>query len=205
MRRIFYFVTLLLVAIACEKEVEFSCRVVESEVENITETSATLTATVHATDYSLINRIAFIVGSNSDNMDIYPTNIGRMVELELDDLKPATAYQYNIVVYANGDSWILEGGNFATLSVNNEPEPEPEPEPEEPEIVEVPEIYLETIRPKLEKFPDLIEGIDDKNDIEEMFNSYLIWQERNLIEPIAIGQNCKTVFVFNPIIQKIEE
>ena len=107
MKRLFYIATLLLVAIACEKEVEFTCRVVESEVENITETSATLTATVHASDYALINRIAFMVGVNSDDMDVYPTNIGRMVELELDDLKPATTYLYNIVVYANGDSWVL--------------------------------------------------------------------------------------------------
>jgi DNA/RNA endonuclease G (NUC1) len=77
--------------------------------------------------------MGFLVSTNGKD-EVYPSNVGRMIELEVDDLKPATAYEYSIIVYANGDSWLLEGGSFKTLSVNEEPEPNPEPNPEpEPE------------------------------------------------------------------------
>ena len=61
MKRVFYIMTLLLVAIACEKEVNFACRVVECDVEHIAETSATITATVYASDYGAIEQMGFMV------------------------------------------------------------------------------------------------------------------------------------------------
>ena len=125
MKRLFYIVVLLFVAVACEKEASFSCRVIEHGVEGVTETSATLSATVYASNYGAIDRMGFVLSTNGKD-EIYPSNIGRMIELEVDDLKPATAYEYSIIVYANGDSWLLEGGAFKTLSVNEEPNPEPE-------------------------------------------------------------------------------
>ena len=128
MKRLFYIVALLFVAVACEKEASFSCRVIEHGVEGVTETSATLSATVYASNYGAIDRMGFVLSTNGKD-EIYPSNIGRIVELEVEDLKPATAYEYSIIVYANGDSWLLEGGAFKTLSVNEEPNPEPEPDP----------------------------------------------------------------------------
>ena len=128
MKRLLYIVALLFVAVACEKEASFSCRVIEHGVEGVTETSATLSATVYASNYGAIDRMGFVLSTNGKD-EIYPSNIGRMIELEVEDLKPATAYEYSIIVYANGDSWLLEGGAFKTLSVNEEPNPEPEPDP----------------------------------------------------------------------------
>ena len=129
MRFVIPFFALFLFAVGCEKEVTFSCKVVESEVENITETGVTLTATVFASDYDAVDRMGFMLSEQGSNYELYPSNIGRMIECDIDDLKPNTRYTYRIVVYALGDSWIMEGGEFRTLSDNEEPEPEPEPEP----------------------------------------------------------------------------
>ena len=57
MKRLFYIVALLFVAVACEKEASFSCRVIEHGVEGVTETSATLSATVYASNYGAIDRM----------------------------------------------------------------------------------------------------------------------------------------------------
>ncbi len=119
---------LLFVAVACEKEASFSCRVIEHGVEGVTETSATLTATVYASNYGAVDRMGFVLSTNGRD-EIYPSNIGRMIEVAVDDLKPATSYEYSIIIYANGDSWLLEGGSFKTLSVSEEPDPDPDPDP----------------------------------------------------------------------------
>ena len=150
MKRLFYIIMLLVVAVACEKEIAFTCRVIEHDVEKITETSATLTATVFASNYDAIDRIGFVVSVNGKD-EVYPTNIGRMIEVELTELNPATTYEYDIIIYANGDSWVLEGDKFKTLNTQDEPEPTPDPEPDptpEPEPDPTPEPEPDpTLRP----------------------------------------------------------
>ena len=141
MKRLFYIIMLLVVAVACEKEIAFTCRVIEHDVEKITETSATLTATVFASNYDAIDRMGFVVSVNGKD-EVYPTHIGRMIEVELTELNPATTYEYDIIIYANGDSWVLEGDKFKTLNTRDEPEPTPDPEPDptpEPEPDPTPE------------------------------------------------------------------
>lgn len=147
-------IAVVLCAVACEKIVEFSCSVVDSEAANITTNGVTLEATVNASDYAAIERMGFLVAkSGSDNYDMYPVDKGRIIELEIEDLKPKTSYKYRIFVMAAGENWNLEGGEFTTLeegnnnddSENNEdnnddnnednnddprPDPEPDPEPE---------------------------------------------------------------------------
>ena len=73
MKRLFYIVALLFVAVACEKEASFSCRVIEHGVEGVTETSATLSATVYASNYGAIDRMGRVEDGNqkvsmSDNV-----------------------------------------------------------------------------------------------------------------------------------------
>ena len=154
-------IAVVLCAVACEKIVEFSCNVVESEATKITTCSVTLEATVNASDYAAIERMGFLVAkSGSDNYDMYPVSTGRIIELEIDDLKPKTTYKYRIFVMAAGENWNLEGGEFTTLEQstgddnsgdndedndnnedsgddnNDDPRPDPEPDPEpEPEPV----------------------------------------------------------------------
>ena len=140
MRLLIPFFALLLFAVGCEKEVDFSCKVVESEVTNIAQTSVTLSATVHASDYGAIDRMGFMLSEQGGEYELYPSNIGRIIECDIEDLKPDTRYAYRVVVYAVGDSWIVEGGEFKTLSDKVEPEPEPEPDPTpEPEPDPTPE------------------------------------------------------------------
>ena len=144
-------IAVVLCAVACEKIVEFSCNVVESEATKITTCSVTLEATVNASDYAAIERMGFLVAkSGSDNYDMYPVSTGRIIELEIDDLKPKTTYKYRIFVMAAGENWNLEGGEFTTLEQstgddndedndnnedsgddnNDDPRPDPEPDPD---------------------------------------------------------------------------
>ena len=123
-------IAVVLCAVACEKIVEFSCNVVESEATKITTCSVTLEATVNASDYAAIERMGFLVAkSGSDNYDMYPVSTGRIIELEIDDLKPKTTYKYRIFVMAAGENWNLEGGEFTTLAVSDDPNPDPNPDP----------------------------------------------------------------------------
>ena len=131
MRRLLNVIAVLLFAVACQKEVVFTCRVVDSEATKITQTGVKLEATVHASDYAVIEEMGFMVArQGSDVYEAYPVENGRVLEVEIDDLKPNTSYTYRIFVRAVDDSWLLEGGTFKTLAENEEPAPEPEPEPE---------------------------------------------------------------------------
>ena len=149
MKRLFYALLLLFVAVACEKESAFTCRVVECDATNVTTNSVTLEATVYASNYGAIDQMGFMVTvKGQDKYEIYPVDKGRMVEVTIDELKPNVEYSYRILVRAVGDSWSLEGGTFSTLKEADEPEPEhtpdpdprPEPEPDpEPEPEPTPE------------------------------------------------------------------
>ncbi len=122
---------LLFVAVACEKEVAFTCSVVDSEVTTISTDSATIEATVNASNYGTIERMGFMVArSGSEKYDMYPAEKGRIIEVIVEDLKPSTSYTYRIFVMAAGETWSLEGGKFTTLDVNEDPEPDPTPDPE---------------------------------------------------------------------------
>ena len=121
----------LLFAVACEVDVDFTCRVVESEATNITEDGVTLEAVVNATDYGVIDRMGFAVAvAGSEEYDIYPAERGRVIEVDITDLQPSTNYAYRIVVIAVGDTWSLDGGTFKTLDVKEEPTPTPDPDPD---------------------------------------------------------------------------
>ena len=131
MRRLLIVFAILLFAVACEKEVAFTCSVVESEVTAISVNSATIEATVNASNYGAIERMGFMVArSGSEKYDMYHAEKGRIIEVVIEDLKPSTSYTYRIFVMAAGDTWSLEGGKFTTLDVNEEPNPVPGPDPE---------------------------------------------------------------------------
>ena len=130
MRTLVAILGFVLLAVACEVDVDFTCRVVETEATNITEDGVTLEAVVSATDYSAIERMGFAVAvAGSEEYDMYSAERGRVIEVDIDDLRPSTNYTYRIFVMAMGDTWNLEGGSFKTLDVKEEPEPTPDPNP----------------------------------------------------------------------------
>ena len=89
MNRILSIIAIALFAIACEKEVAFTCRVVESDAVHITQSSVTLEATIHSSDYEAIDQMGFMLArKGSENYDIYPVEKGRMIEVEIDELSP---------------------------------------------------------------------------------------------------------------------
>ena len=117
--------TCVIVLVACEKEEEFVCRLVDSQATDITTTTVTLEATINASDFSKVERVGFKLGD-----EFYWAELGRLFSTTIERLKPGTAYTYSIIVYAAGDSWIFGGDQFTTLADGEEPTPEPEPEPE---------------------------------------------------------------------------
>ena len=131
MKRLLTAFFMLLFVVACERDVEFACRVVECEATAITTNGATLEATVNASDYAAIERMGFMVArSGSEDYDFYHAERGRMIEVVIEDLKPSTTYNFRVFVMAANDTWSLEGGSFKTLDVNDNPNPTPDPEPD---------------------------------------------------------------------------
>lgn len=130
MRNFFFIVLAALLLASCEKEVVFSCKVVESEVEAVTATSVSLAAIVDATDYKQITRMGFAIRrSGSESYTYYDTNITRSIALTIEELRPNTTYNCLLFIHTAGDSWQLPIDNFKTLNEEEEPKPEPEPEP----------------------------------------------------------------------------
>ena len=160
MRRFFAIVALLLLGIACDKDEAFTCKVVDSEATDITQTTATLEATINASDFGKVERVGFMVGD-----DFYKAELGRVFSVVVDGLKPNTEYEYRIMIYALGDVWNKEGGKFRTLSEGEEPTPEPEPEPE-PEPTPDP-VEGNTYRLGWFELPQEVDsdanGVDDNN------------------------------------------
>ena len=116
MRRLLSIIAVLLFVVACEKEVAFSCRVIECDATNISTSGVTLEATVHASHYEAIDQMGFLVAvKGQDKYELYTADKGRLIEATIDDLKPGKSYEYRILVRAAGDSWSLEGGQFKTL------------------------------------------------------------------------------------------
>ena len=122
----------IITAIACDIEQKpFQCSLNSIEVENIGLNSAKLIATIDASRYDDIDQMGFMIApAGSDNYDLYATNISRIIELRIEDLKPNTAYDYRAYVRAVGETWVFEGTTFKTLEPTPEPEPDPTPEPE---------------------------------------------------------------------------
>lgn len=143
MKRLIFRFIMVVVSIAtiisCDKEDSFTCSLVETNVEEVTTTDATICAVINASNYGAIEKIALLVSlSGSENYAIHEAPISRNIELHITDLKPSTKYDYDILVIATGDSWVFEGDTFKTLPLNDNPEPEPDPEPE-PEPTPEPE------------------------------------------------------------------
>ena len=137
-------VAAVVMALACSNvEKTFTCSLHAIEVEKIGETSATLIATIDASDYSAIDQMGFMVSvAGEEKYDIYPVSNGRIIEYTLENLKANTAYDYRAYVRAAGESWLFESQTFKTLEPTPEPEPEPDPDPEpdpEPEPEPEPE------------------------------------------------------------------
>ena len=124
-------VAAIFTAIACNDEQEaFTCSLNSIEVENIGETSAKLIATINASDYATIDQMGFMVAlSGNDNYELYPVSKSRLIELELENLKPNTSYDCRAFVRAVGETWLFEIETFKTHDVQQTPEPEPDPEP----------------------------------------------------------------------------
>ena len=122
----------IITAIACDIEQKpFQCSLNSIEVENIGLNSAKLIATIDASRYDDIDQMGFMIApAGSDNYDLYATNISRIIELRIEDLKPNTAYDYRAFVRAVGETWVFEGTTFKTLEPTPEPDPDPEPDPE---------------------------------------------------------------------------
>lgn len=125
MRRLLTLIAVVLIGVACEKEEDFVCKVVDSEATNITTTSVTLEATINASHFDAIDRVGFMLGD-----EFHWAELGRVFTCVVEGLKPNTMYDYQVVVYAVGDSWLMEGGSFTTLAEGETPEPEPEPTPD---------------------------------------------------------------------------
>ena len=72
---------------ACEEETQqFACNVVEMEATEVTQTSATLTATVNATDYAAIDRMGFGIRSDKEaEFEFSAGNISRIITLNVSD------------------------------------------------------------------------------------------------------------------------
>ena len=95
---------------ACEKSEPFACSVVESSADDITATSATLSATINSSNYGAIERVGFMVArSGSDNYTLHEAAIGRMFELTIEELKPSTTYHYRVYIMAGGETWLFDG------------------------------------------------------------------------------------------------
>ncbi|MBO7263656.1 MAG: DNA/RNA non-specific endonuclease [Alistipes sp.] len=121
----------IITALACSEEKTFECSLHSIEVENIAETSATLIATINASDYNDIDQMGFMVAiAGDDKYDIYPVSNGRIIEYTLENLTPNTAYDYRAYVRAMGETWLFEGETFKTLEPEPEPTPTPTPDPE---------------------------------------------------------------------------
>ena len=115
------FVVGMLIA-ACEKEELFICSAGDMNVENVSDTSATLTATINCSDYALVESMGFAVSrSGSEKFDWYPTESGRFITTQITGLTPSTHYNYHVIVHANGSSWTLRKDSFKTLNKNENP------------------------------------------------------------------------------------
>ncbi len=131
-----------LLFIACEEErLPLSFSLVESEVESLSDTSVTLTATVNTSDFSSITRMGFAISlAESDAYDYYDAEISRIISVTIDDLAPDTEYKCIVFVRTEGDGWQQAMDNFRTLPAASEPnEPEQPEDPEDPEQPENPE------------------------------------------------------------------
>ena len=125
-------VAAVVTALACNSEEKtFECSLLSTEVENIGENSAKLVAIIEASDYATIDQMGFMVAlSGNDNYELYPVSKSRLIELQLEDLKPNTSYDCRAFVRAVGETWLFEVETFKTLEVQQTPEPEPTPDPD---------------------------------------------------------------------------
>ena len=140
MRYIFTILAALLFIVGCEQEQEFSCKITDTCVEWVGPTEATLSAKVVASDYDAIDRVALLVRKLGGENESYVVSSKRIVERKIEGLEPDTEYEFSVVVYAMGDSWLSEATAFRTLKPEEEPEPEPEPTPDpEPDPTPDPE------------------------------------------------------------------
>ena len=98
MRKLLTLLIVALIGVACDKEEDFVCRIVDSEATNITTTAVTLEATINASDFSKVERVGFMV----DN-EFHRAELGRVFSVDIDGLKPNRTYEYRVVVYAVGD------------------------------------------------------------------------------------------------------
>lgn len=120
----------LLIATSCSNDSPLVVSLVESDVESVETNKVTLTATINASNFGAIDQVGFMVArSGSENFDWHSAEMGRMISLTIDELTPSTPYVYKVFVRGEGKSWIFNGGDFKTLSIDT-PTPEPEPEPE---------------------------------------------------------------------------
>ena len=117
MRYIFTILAALLLIVGCEQEQEFSCSVTEPCVEWVGHTEATLSAKVIASNYDAIDRVALLVRKAGGENESYVVSSKRIVERKIEGLEPDTQYEFSVVVYALGDSWLSEVVSFRTLKL----------------------------------------------------------------------------------------
>ena len=111
-----------LIIAACEKEDLFMCSIAEMYVEEIGETSATLTAIVNCSDYSVVEEMIFAVSrTGNDKYEWYSADKGRFISTHVTGLEPDTEYNYYVLVRANGESWTLPNSRFTTLKESEAP------------------------------------------------------------------------------------
>ena len=92
-------VALCVAMFACERDEEFACGIVDMSADEVGTTAATLTAVVNCTDYGAVEAMGFMLSrSGSDDADWYPVSVGRSISLRVEGLRPATSYDYRVVV-----------------------------------------------------------------------------------------------------------
>ncbi|MCQ2818067.1 MAG: hypothetical protein MJ252_12445 [archaeon] len=117
--------------------------------------------------------------------------------------KPVTdEYQQN---YSEPQQEIEQPPNETNETIEN-----PQPAPEE-EKVFIPPTVADPNNPKLEEVRHKFERIlseappGTETEVVDSYLEKLSWPERNLIEIYSIGQNCKSIFAFNPFYTDAEE
>lgn len=173
MRNIFITLAAALLVVACEEESQpLSFGLANYDIEAISDSSVTLTATVNAMDYSKITRMGFAVCPvDGDAYDFYYGNVSRIITLTIDDLAPDTEYKCMVVVRAEGGGWQRHLDNFRTLPADSEPEnpdtPDTPEEPENPENPDTPDTPEEPENPDTPDTPDTPEDPETPVDPEE--------------------------------------
>lgn len=201
-----YVALFVLFAVACDKDEPFSCSLVDISVESISSESATLMATINASDYGKIERMGFCLRrQGAAEYDWLNADISREVSLRVDGLKPATNYEYMLFVFAADDSWTFKQQSFRTLAVEEQPDtPDTPDDPDDPDTPDNPDdggddtpVSGKAYRAAWYELPEECDtngdGVDENNDTYYYAHHLCTGGERNA-QRTAAARNFSVCF-----------